>query len=232
VSVPLVLVAHGSRDDASDACVRQIAGAVRAALPGVPLRVGYVDVRVPDVAAAVAGLPGAVVIPAFLATGYHVRVDLPAQLAAAGADPARFRVTAAVGPDPLLARAALHRLVEAGRRPGDAVVLAAAGSSDTAALGEVRTAGRMLAALVGGRVRVGYAASATPRVAELVADLRAAGERRIAVASWLLAPGVFHDRIAAAGADVVAAPLGAHPSVVETVLARYRAAAGGLGLAA
>ena len=33
---------------------------------------------------AVAGLDGAVVVPAFLASGYHVRTDLPAQLAASG----------------------------------------------------------------------------------------------------------------------------------------------------
>ncbi|HXV93973.1 MAG TPA: CbiX/SirB N-terminal domain-containing protein, partial [Pseudonocardia sp.] len=157
--LPLVLVAHGSRDEAAHACVTAIADAVRADLPGVDLRVAYVDVRAPTVAEAVAGLDTAVVVPAFLAAGYHVRVDLPAQLAEAGADPARFPVTPALGPDPLLTRAALDRLTAAGWRPGDAVVLAAAGSSDPVALGEVRTAGRMLGAAVGRRVRVGYVAS-------------------------------------------------------------------------
>ena len=58
----------------------------------------------------------------------------------------------------------------------------------------------------------------------VVAGLRAAGERRVAIASWLLAPGVFHTRLTDAGADVVAAPLGAHPDVVAAVVARYRAA--------
>ena len=101
------------------------------------------------------------------------------------------------------------------------MVLAAAGSSDAAALAEVRAAGRMLAAEVGRRVRVGFVATATPRVDAVVAGLRAAGERRITIASWLLAPGIFHTRLAEAGA---AAPLGAHPDVVATVVARYRAA--------
>jgi hypothetical protein len=52
-------------------------------------------------------------------------------------------------------------------------------------------------------------------VAPLVAGLRASGESRIAVASWLLAPGLFSARLTAAGADVVAAPLGAHPEVID-----------------
>jgi sirohydrochlorin ferrochelatase len=236
VNVPLLLVAHGSRDEAAHTCVGGIADAVRAALPDVPVRIGYVDVRAPTVADAVADLDGAgpdgaVVVPAFLAAGYHVRTDLPAQLAECGAAD-RFVVTPALGPDPLLARATAGRLAEAGWRYGDAVVLAAAGSSDPAALAEVRAAGRMLAAQVGRKVRVGFAATAAPRVDALVAELRAAGERRIAVASWLLAPGVFHTRLADAGADVVAAPLGAHPDVVAAVVARYTAAARAVGTAA
>jgi sirohydrochlorin ferrochelatase len=230
VNVPLVLVAHGSRDEAAHTCVGEIADAVRAALPEVPVRVGYVDVRAPTVADAVAGLDGAVVVPAFLASGYHVRIDLPAQLGDTATG--RFVVTPALGPDPLLVRATARRLAEAGWRYGDAVVLAAAGSSDPAALAEVRTAGRMLAARVGRKARVGFVTTAVPRVDALVAELRAAGERRIAVASWLLAPGVFHTRLAAVGADVVAAPLGAHPDVVAAVVARYTAAARAVGAAA
>jgi len=83
----------------------------------------------------------------------------------------------------------------------------------------------MLAVEVGRKVRVGFAATAAPRVDAVVARLRGAGEQRIAVATWLLAPGVFHTRLCEAGADVVSAPLGAHPDVVATVVARYRAAA-------
>ena len=255
-----MLVAHGSRDTAADACMRSIARAVRAALPDVVVRVGYVDVRAPSVADAVAGLPGAVVVPAFLASGYHVRADLPAQLAAVPAgDPtgpavgppraaarrvgvpapgggpaagepgrfsgdgaARWTVTPALGPDPLLVAAAVDWLARAGLRRGDVVVLAAAGSADPAALGEVGQAGRLLGAALDRRVRVGFAAGAAPRVDALVAGLRAAGGRRVAVASWLLAPGVFQGRLAASGADVVAAPLGAHPAVVEAIVSRYR----------
>jgi len=232
MDVPLVLVAHGSRDEAAHACVCEIANAVRAGLPDVPVRVGYVDVRAPTVADAVAGYDRAVVVPAFLASGYHVRTDLPAQLAACTAAPSRFPVTSALGPDPLLIRAACDRLAEAGWCAGDAVVLAAAGSSDPAALGEVQAAAQLLEDRVGGAVRVGFAATATPKVDALVAELRASGERRVTVASWLLAPGLFHTRLADAGADAVAAPLGAHPDVVAAVVARYRPAARALSTVA
>ncbi|MGB8202023.1 MAG: CbiX/SirB N-terminal domain-containing protein, partial [Pseudonocardiaceae bacterium] len=97
-------------------------------------------------------------------------------------------------------------------------VLAAAGSSDPRAVADVRVAARQLSGKVGSRVRVGFVATGAPRVASLVAGLRAAGESRIAVASWLLAPGLFHSRLASAGADVVAAPLGAHPEVVDRLV--------------
>ncbi|SDH21798.1 sirohydrochlorin chelatase [Pseudonocardia oroxyli] len=228
---PLLLVAHGSRSDAADAVVQEIAAAARARLRA-EVRVAYVDVRRPSVLDAVEGLAEAVVLPAFLASGYHVRTDLPAQLAMAGVDPARFVLTPALGPDPLLVRAALARSAEAGHRIGDTVVLAAAGSSDPAALDEVRTAGRMLSEALGRPVRVGFAATAMPRIVPLVESLRASGVRRVSVVSWLLAPGVFHHRLLAAGADVVGAPLGAHPAVVDAVVARYRAGVGAVRTAA
>lgn len=234
---PLLLVAHGSRSPAADTVVRELVAAAADRMPGLDVRVCYVDVRGPTVGDAVAGLAahghrGAVVLPAFLAAGYHVRRDLPARLRAAAADPARFPVTPPLGPDRLLAAAAADRLRAAGHRSGDALVLAAAGSSDPRAVSQVRAAARMLGArtaagaAVRPRVRVGFAATGGPQVGALVEGLRRSGERRVAVASWLLAPGTFQDRLLACGADVVAAPLGAHPDVVAAVLARYRDAAG------
>ena len=75
---------------------------------------------------------------------------------------------------------------------------------------------------------VGYAAGPVPSVADSVAAARtASGGGAVAVASYLLAPGVFQQRLEQAGADVVSGPIGADPRVVEVVLARYRAALGG-----
>jgi len=204
----LVLVAHGTRDPAGLRVARFLAAALPAAA-----ELAFVDVLDPPLRQVLARVPGPVtVVPAFLASGYHVRVDVPGEVTAS-----RRRdvtVTDALGPHPAVVRAAVTRLREAGWRRGDAVVLAAAGSSDPRAVADVHLAARRLSALVGRRVRVGFLAAGTPRLADLVGGLRAVGERRVAVASWLLAPGVFHRAALACGADVVADPLGSHPAVV------------------
>lgn len=209
----VVVAAHGTRDPAGVVVARELVTALRARLPGRAVLLAFVDVLSPSVREVVADAPGPVtVVPAFLTSGYHVRSDVPREVAATGRRD--VTVTAALGPDPLLVGALRDRLCAAGWRSGDAVVLAAAGSADPRAVADVRIVAGQLSALVGRRVRVGFVATGAPRVASLVAGLRAAGERRVAVASLLLAPGLFHRRLADAGAEVVATPLGAHPGVV------------------
>ncbi|MEU4740597.1 sirohydrochlorin chelatase [Actinosynnema sp. NPDC023658] len=209
----LVLVAHGTRDPAGAVVVEQIASLVRARLGGVPVRVAYADVRQPDVTTVLSSVTGpAVVVPAFLAAGYHVRVDIPAQVEASGHPD--VAITDPIGP--ALVPALLARLAEAGWTPGDSVVLAAAGSSDPRALADVRAVATALSHRVG-PVTIGYAATAEPRIGDVVA----AASGRVAVASWLLAPGLFHRVVAESGAAVVADPIGAHLRVVEAVLLRY-----------
>ena len=209
----LVLAFHGTRDPRGALVCEEIASLARA-LVDVPVEVAYADVRQPDVRSVVDG--PAVVVPAFLAAGYHVRVDIPQQI---GSRP-DVVVTPPLGVDAVAA--VRDRLREAGFRRGDLVVLAAAGSSDARALADVRRAAGLL-----GASAVGYVATATPRVADVVAEVRerlgrGVGEgRRVAVASWLLAPGVFHGSLAECGADVVSAPIGAHPLVVDVLLRRY-----------
>lgn len=210
----IVVAAHGTRDPAGVAVAHQLADALRARLPGSSVRLGFVDVLGPGVREMVASAPGPVtVVPAFLSSGYHVRVDVPREVA--GAQRTDVTISSALGPHPLLVAAMAERLREAGWRRGDAVVLAAAGSSDPRAVAEVRAAACLLSGQVGRRVRVGFVATGAPRVAPLVAGLRAAGEPRVAVASWLLVPGLFSRRLETVQADVVAAPLRAHPRVVD-----------------
>lgn len=221
----LVLAAHGTREPAGPVVLRQVTAAMSDAAGGLDVRLAFVDVIAPLVADALADVPGpAVVVPAFLASGYHVRTDVPAQVRSTGRDD--VAIAPALGPDPALVDAAAERLAEAGWRPGDAVVLAAAGSSNERALGDVRTAVTALADRLATTVTVGYAASAAPTIPEAVAAARAAGATRVALASWLLAPGLFQHRLVDAAADVVAEPLGVHPAVVAALLDRYQKAAG------
>lgn len=210
----VVIAAHGTRNPAGVAVALQLVDALRARLPGRPVLLAFVDVAGPTVREVLAGAPGPVtVIPAFLSSGYHVRTDVPREVTATGHRD--VTVSSALGPHPGLVSAMWDRLRAAGWCSGDAVVLAAAGSSQPRAVADVRTVACQLSGKVGARVRVGFVATGTPRVTPLVAALRAAGEPKIAVASWLLAPGLFHSKLASAGADVVAEPLGAHPDVVD-----------------
>lgn len=202
----LVLVAHGTRDPAGVALAHRLAGALGA-------RLAFVDVLGPSVREVLAEAPGPVtVVPAFLAAGYHVRVDVPREVAASGRGD--VTVTEALGPHSAVVKAVKARLGEAGWRRGDEVLLAAAGSSDPRAVADVNVAADRLSVLVGHRVRVAYLATGTPRLSELVDQLRTAGQRRVAVGCWLLAPGRFHRAATDCGADVVTEPLGTHPAVL------------------
>ncbi|MEU8898362.1 sirohydrochlorin chelatase [Nocardia sp. NPDC048505] len=243
----LVLVAHGTRSARGVEMIAALAEAVSVEL-GVAVsgrdaagprrdgadapsavRTAFVDVLGPSPAEVLRALRTesesvpAVVVPAFLASGYHVYQDVPREVAES-AHPAVV-VTPAMGPDPALARIMAMRLRAAGWRPGDAVVFAAAGSSDARARHDVRRAAAMLTERLGVAVRIAYVATGAPRVPEVVADLRDSGAERVFVASYLLAQGLFQQRLHEAGADGVAEPIGVHPAVVRLIAERYRTAA-------
>jgi sirohydrochlorin ferrochelatase len=214
------MVAHGTRTPAGVQTIHHLAAAVSVGLG--PVRTAFVDVLGPNPAEVLARVAGpAIVVPVFLASGYHVRTDLPSRIAESGHSDTV--VTPAIGPDPELAGAMHDRLREVGWRPGDAVVMAAAGSTDPVACGELRVAAAQLGDLIG-NVHLGCIATTTPTVADVVTRLRTEGARRVYVAPYLLAEGFFHARLAGCGADAVAAPLGTHPRVVAAISARFTAA--------
>ncbi|WP_422774910.1 sirohydrochlorin chelatase [Plantactinospora sp. WMMC1484] len=113
----------------------------------------------------------------------------------------------------------------------DAVVLAAAGTRDAAARETVEQVAEALGARLGLPARVGYASAAPPTAGTAVTALRSAGARRVAVATYFLAPGRLCETAMAsarqAGAVALAAPLGDAPELVRLVLARADAAATG-----
>jgi sirohydrochlorin ferrochelatase len=215
----LVLVAHGTRHAAGLHTIGELAEALCTRLG--PVRTAFVDVLGPNPREVLAASERpAVVVPAFLASGYHVNKDLPERIRESGHRAAV--VTPAMGPDPVLAEVLHLRLTECGWRPGDVVVLAAAGSSDPAARQDVFVAAELLSRRVG-EVHVGFVATGAPRVAEVVAKLR--GRRRVFIASYLLAAGVFHTRLLDCGATAVAEPLGPHPKIVDLLSRRFSDAA-------
>ncbi|OZM79039.1 sirohydrochlorin chelatase [Pseudonocardia sp. MH-G8] len=214
--------------------------------------------RLPDVLDAVAtgGHARAVVVPLLLGHAFHARVDVPGAVATAAArlPGLEIGVSPVLGSRPAggvghrssrpgrgaghrdghagLSAAALRRLAAVAgplHDPGLGVVLAAIGSSHApanAAVADVVAGWTRRFGWSGGSAA--FATAATPTVRDAVAALRAGGARRVAVAQWILAPGLLPDRIerdaAAAGAPV-AAPLGPDPDIARAVLARYDAVA-------
>ncbi|MHC9295331.1 sirohydrochlorin chelatase [Mycobacterium sp. LTG2003] len=220
----LVLVAHGTRKPGGVAMIGDLADRV-AGLLDRRVHVSFVDVLGPTPSEVLATLPmdrPAVLVPAFLAAGYHVRVDVPAHVAAS-AHPL-VTVTPPLGTCPGTVRVLADRLVESGWRQGDSVILAAAGTSDPSAQSDLRRTAAMLSAVTGDRVELAYAATGAPSVADAVAAQRRRSDRRIVVASYLLADGLFQDRLRAAGADLVSDPLGTHPGMVRLIANRFRRA--------
>jgi sirohydrochlorin ferrochelatase len=106
------------------------------------------------------------------------------------------------------------------------VVLAAAGSSDPGANATIaRMAARWQARTGWLAVRPAYASAAEPSPAAAVAGLLRDGAPRVVVATYLLAPGFFADRIRhtalAAGAAAVSPALGACAEVADVMLDRF-----------
>ncbi|POM22496.1 Sirohydrochlorin ferrochelatase [Actinomadura rubteroloni] len=217
----LLAVAHGTRSAAGVAAVRELLRRVRALRPWVPVAEAYAEIAEPRLEDALraAGDRPVVPVPLLLARGYHALIDIPGRVERLRPDALPGRP---LGPDPLLADALAARLRALGEpRRGDAVVLAAAGSSDPVGVADVEAAARLLSRRLRRPVATGFVAAGGPSLADVVADLRAAGAERVLAASYVLAPGFFHDRMAASGADAVTAPLGAHDAVARLLLRRY-----------
>jgi sirohydrochlorin ferrochelatase len=233
VSNPTLLaVAHGSRHSAAQETVGTLARQISRLAPVLRVRVAFVQHAEPSLPAALAA-SGAdtVVVPLLLSAGYHVSTDLTGAARAVGA-----RLADPLGPDPLLVTALAGRLDEAGVPEGTPVVLAAAGSSDPAAAADAAAQAELLAERLNAPVIAVFATAGQPDVGEAVAALRARTGQPVAVASYLLAPGHFHDQLgetgARAGAGWVTAPLGGHPALAGVVIDRYRTASRRPALAA
>ena len=220
---PLVLLAHGSRRPGPSCLLSRTAERVRTILPEVEVRTGYVELQPPDPATTLEGLVDPVVLPFFLARGYHVVHDVPAAVERHGSG----TVTGHLGVEEHLVEAVAQRLREASAPLGglaglDHIVLGAAGSRQAVALEEVETITRLLEARLGREVTPAYLSAARPSVSDAVSTARARGARRVGVATYLLAEGRFHRALHSTGAAVVAAPIGDHPALAELVALRYR----------
>jgi sirohydrochlorin ferrochelatase len=234
-------VAHGSADPRAAAAIDELMPLVarRASERGLSVPVlrlaylGHAAPSVPQVMRTFGPDTQVTVLPLLLTAAYHSKIDIPRALARAGT---RARVTYGepLGPHPLLLRALERRLAEADPAAPEAhahtgVVLAAAGSSDPEANATIAGLAAQWQARAGWfAFRPAYASAGGPGPAQAVTELLRAGARRVLVASYLLAPGLFADRIRdtslAAGAAATSPALGASPELADVVLDRYQEA--------
>ena len=232
----LVALAHGSRDPRSAETIQALVAEVRAMRPDLRIETAFLELSKPTFGSVVdklvkAGYDEIVVVPLLLTEAYHAKVDVPRAIAEATSrhDDLEIRATAVLGLESVFLEVLDLRLRDALKdarvRELDALVLAAAGSSDPLANQAVARLARMWSAKHRLPTVAAYASAAPPATGEAVRQFRAEGRRHIAVGSLFLAPGTLPDRAAElaleAGAVAVSAPLGADPEVARTILARY-----------
>lgn len=232
----LVALAHGSRDPRSAATVKALVDEVRRMRPDLRIEPAFLELSKPSFQAAVdklvrAGFDEIVVVPLLLTDAHHAKVDVPEAVATATArhEGLQIRATSILGLESTFLDVLDIRMREALKdhrvRELDALVLASAGSSDPLANQSVARLARLWGTRHKLPVKAAFASAAPPATGEAVRAFRGQGRRHIAVASLFLAPGFLPDRAAElayeAGAVAVSEPLGAHPEVARTILARY-----------
>ena len=219
---PLLLAAHGTRDQAGVAAFAALADRVGAlaAKAGTQAVGGFIELSSPPIRNAVAVLASAaraaspgdgariVAVPLMLSAAGHAKGDIPAALARErarhpGLDWAYARP---LGPHPVLIDLLAARIAGAcGPAPATsspaaaapAVLVVGRGSTDPDANADVVKTSRLLWE---GRefplAETAFVSLARPDVAEGLERCRLLGGRRIVVARYFLFPGVLPDRVA------------------------------------
>ncbi|GAB3081624.1 MULTISPECIES: sirohydrochlorin chelatase [unclassified Phycicoccus] len=222
----IVLLAHGSPDPRHAKGVETLADHVRTLAPDRPVHTAYLDHHAPSPSQTAAGIgKHAVVVPVLLTPAYHAKVDVPAAVNQMIADSgSEVGVAAALGPHHLLLDAAEELLAAEGIEPdpSTAVVLYAAGSSDSEA---VATVGQTIADHPReGWGRWGVAAlDGGATMEQVLRTMPDEVERTVAV-SFMVAEGILRDRMAQhcgrAGVSMVPGALAQTGAMAQLVLER------------
>jgi len=209
----------GTTDPTGRAALLTLVNAVRRDAPSVDVRdVAAYTFRPQD-----SWSPVRVAVPLTLTDG----TDVANALATARRHDPTIRIAPALGPDWALAEICVQRLIEAGARKGDTIVLGVDGSDHDAAINGYSRSAQLLSAVWGGPVHVGSVGGRDTPLVDAVDIARAYGGR-VVVASYLLTPGRHADALRHCGADLVTAPLldGGPPDqrLVSLVITRFHQA--------
>lgn len=211
---PLLLAAHGTRDQAGVDAFTSFAARVGRLVAGhgIASAGGFIELSPPPVRDAVTALTPAegpagpagpatiVAVPLMLSAAGHAKGDIPAALAREQArhPGLSWHYGRPLGPHPVLLDlldARISRAAGAGRET--AVLVVGRGSTDPDANADVVKTARLLWE---GReylfAETAFVSLARPDVAEGLERCRLLGARRIVVARYFLFPGVLPDRVA------------------------------------
>lgn len=204
---PLLLVGHGTRDEAGAAEFGRFTARLRARVP-VDVAGGFIELSPPPLTEAVAGLYAAghrrlAAVPMVLVAAGHGKGDIPGALARERErHPGLSYVYGRpLGPHPTLLRLLEERLdavLDPAERPGTAVLLVGRGSTDPDANAEIHKVARLLWEGRGlAMVEPAFVSLAWPSVPEGLERCRRLGAERVVVVPYFLFPGVLPDRVAA-----------------------------------
>jgi sirohydrochlorin cobaltochelatase len=244
---PLLLAAHGTRDQAGVAAFNALAERVGGLAAGDGTRVagGFIELSPPPLREAVAtlvdGTPAHMVaVPLMLAAAGHAKGDIPAALARERTRHPGLRWSYArpLGPHPQLVELLAARVAAVAGAPAPAVLVVGRGSTDPDANADVVKTTRLLWEGRGYPLaETAFVSLARPDVLEGLERCRLLGARQIVVARYFLFPGVLPDRVASQAGEFAAAHpgldvrctdvLGDCDEIAALVWARYHEALAG-----
>jgi len=220
VRPPLLLAAHGTRDQAGVAAFSALAERVAAlaARDGTRVAGGFIELSPPPlrdaVAALAGGAPGNIVaVPLMLSAAGHAKGDIPAALARERTRHQGLSWTYArpLGPHPALLDLLATRIsAVAPASPLPAVLVVGRGTSDPDANADVVKSTRLLWEGRGYPLaETAFVSLTAPSVAQGLERCRLLGARQIVVARYFLFPGVLPDRVVSQAREFA----GAHPGL-------------------
>jgi len=244
VAEGLLLVGHGSRSGDGAAEMLAIARVVGAALPGVAVDVGFLEMTDPPAGPvldrlAAAGCRRVVVLPLVLLGAGHAKSDVPALVLEGRARHPGLHVH--FGSPLGISRDLVGLLGGALAVAGGSslpLLLVARGTSDPDANGDAHKVARLLGEWIEAPfVHTAFTGVTAPRVPDGLEVFARLGYRRIAVAFWFLCTGVLVERAraeiaafsAVSGVEVVdGGYLGPDRRVVPAIVERYQEAVRGV----
>jgi sirohydrochlorin ferrochelatase len=232
----LVALACGPVDADSARTVHEIVSTTRRLRPDLRTEAAFSTGAKPSLEKAVGALASRgheeiVVVPLLATSTDQAELDvLTAVDVALRSNPGvSVRAAGMIGADAALLAVLDERLRAALRaarvRELDALVLAAAGSSDARVTASIARLARLWSGRHHLPTSIAFADASPPSTGEAVRDWRRQGKRHVAVGSLFITSGPHADRAAElafeAGACAVSGPLGAHDELSRLIVSRY-----------